>query len=268
LTVFLSHQHQDNAVVLRYAEGLRERFGKEKVLLDLWNLAPGDSIINFMNEGLEQATHFVLFWSRNAKNSGAVETEWQVALMRAFRGEVDIVLVCLDDEPVPMVMRQRRYLRHQDGFTECLDELANFAAGAPTPDATILAIDVYHEMTFCRDDSLLIELFSVSENAEIGPFMFTSDIHHSYFGFRSGNGREFQVLTSDDARLDKRNQFGVGFRFTDGGVSIARPANMRLLKLKSCGPALSRLHLQRAERWQALPLNRVTDRTSKLTQHK
>jgi hypothetical protein len=76
------------------------------------------------------------------------------------------------------------------------------------------------------------------------------------------------VLTSDDARLDKRNQFGVGFRFTDGGVSIARPANMRLLKLKSCGPALSRLHLQRAERWQALPLNRVTDRTSKLTQHK
>lgn len=261
MTVFLSHQHQDNTVVLKYAEGLRERFGIEKVLLDLWNVSPGDSIINFMNDGLEQATHFVLFWSRNAKNSGAVETEWQVALMRAFRGEVDIVLVCLDDEPVPMVMRQRRYLRHQDGFAECLDELANFAAGTFSPDTTIIAIDIYHEITFCRDGSLLIELCSVSEKAEIGPFMFTSNFHHSYFGFRSDNGREFQVLTSDDARLDKQNQFGVGFRFTDGGVSSARPANMRLLKLKPCGPTLSRLHLQRAEGWQALPLNRVTDRT-------
>jgi len=267
LTVFLSHQHKDNAAVLKYAEGLRERFGEEKVLLDLWKVAPGDSIINFMNEGLEQATHFVLFWSRNAKNSGAVETEWQVALMRAFRGELDVVLVCLDDEPVPMIMRQRRYLRHQDGFTKCLDELANFAAGAPASDTAIVASEVYYEVTFCSDDSLLIELFSVSENAEIGPFMFSSEIHHSYFGFRSDNGREFQVLTSDDARLDMRNQFGVGFRFTDGGVSRTRPANMRLFKLKPCGPTLSRLHLKRAERWQALPLNRVTDRTSKLTPH-
>lgn len=268
MTVFLSHQHQDNAIVLRYAEGLRERLGIQKVLLDLWNVAPGDSIINFMNDGLEQATHFVLFWSRNAKNSGAVETEWQVALMRAFNGEVNIVLVCLDDEPVPMVMRQRRYLRHQDGFKECLDELANFAAGAPAADAAIVAIDVYHEMTFCRDDSLLIELFSISESAEIGPFMFASDIHHSYFRFRSDNGREFQALTSDVVRLDKQNRFGVGFRLTDGGVSSARPANMRLLKLKPCAPTLSRLHLQRAEGWQALPLNRVTDRTSELTQDK
>ena len=265
MTVFLSHQHQDNSVVLRYAEGLSERLGKEKVLLDLWNIAPGDSIINFMNEGLEQATHFVLFWSRNAKNSGAVENEWQVALMRAFGGELDIVLVCLDDEPVPVVMRQRRYLRHQDGFTECLNDLTNFAAGAPVPDATIVAIDVYYEVTFCRDDSLLIELFSVTENAEIGPFMFTSDIHHSYFDFRSDNGREFQVLETDDARLDTRNQFGVGFRFTDGGVSSARPASIRVLKRKPCGPTLSRLHVQRAGAWQALPLNRVTDRTSKLT---
>lgn len=261
MTGFLSHQHQDNSVVLRYAEGLRERLCKETILLDLWNVAPGGSIISFMNDGLSQATHFILFWSRNAKNSGAVETEWQAALMRAFSGELDIVLVRLDDEPVPTILGDRRYLRHQDGFQNCLDELASFVAGAPASDATIVAIDIYYEMTFCRDGSLLIELFSVSENAEIGPFMLTSDIHHSHFEFRSGNGRKFQVLTSDDARFDGRNQFGIGFRFTDGGVSSARAASMRLLKLKPCGPTLSRLHVQRDEGWQALPLNRVIDKT-------
>ncbi len=231
------------------------------VLLDLWNVAPGDSIIDFMNEGLGQATHFVLFWSSNARNSGAVETEWQAALMRAFQREIDIVVVRLDDEPIPVVLSQRRYLSHQDGFEECLGQLTNFAGGVPAPEATIVALDVYHELTFSRDDSLLIELLSVSESAEIGPFMFASDTHYSYFDFRSGNGREFEVFTSDNASLDGRNQFGIGFRFTDGGVSSARRANMRLLKLKPCGPTLSRLHVQRGAGWQALPLNRVIDMT-------
>ncbi len=244
-----------------YAEGLRQHLGANRVRLDLWNVKPGDSIVDFMSEGLDQAEHFILFWSRYAKASGAVENEWQVALMRSFKKELKIVVVCLDDEPVPTILSHRRYLRHQDGFSQCLNELVNFASGGPAADVAIVAKDVYHEITFCRDDTLLIELFSISDEAEIGPFMVTSDVHHSYFEFSSENGREYQILTSDDAKIDDRNRYGIGFRFTDGGVSSNRSAIMRLKKLKSCGPALSRMQIQRSNNWQAVPLTRVTDET-------
>lgn len=262
MPVFLSHHHDDKPIVETYGQALRQQVDPNQVLLDSWILSPGDSIVDFMNQGIDSATHFVLFWSRNANKSRAVKCEWQAALMKSFRGEIRFIVVRLDDEPVPAILGHLKYIRHNEGYASCSRDLRAFVNGGLDPTFEIVANEVYYEVTFCRDDSLLIKLVSIGEVSEIGPFMLTSDTSHSFLQWRSEEGRNFETLVSDEASLDGRSRYGLGFRFLADGLTRTRPAYMRLLKLRRCAPELSRLHVKRNERWEALPLNDVVDETA------
>lgn len=91
--------------------------------------------------------------------------------------------------------------------------------------------------------------------------MFTSDTHHSYFHISPEDGRDFDIATTEDASLGGKSQYGIGLKFRDGGIAKDRGSKFRILKLKECGPYISRLHIKRFDRWYALPINRVTDNT-------
>lgn len=263
MTVFLSHQHGDKSIVTQYADALGQRIGKEKILLDSWTVRPGESIIDFMNNAIGGASHFILFWSKNASRSAAVKEEWQAALMKAHRGFLQIVVVRLDNEPVPPILAHRRYLEHISGSDSCLNELLSFYGGTLESSKIINASDLYYEVTFCKDDSLLFHIYSISELPEIGPFLISTDTHHSYFNFQAVIDRDFDVLVTDDAWFDGRSAYGIGFKFKSGGITKNDPAIIRLVKLRQCGPIISRLHIQRKNGLQALPLNRATDLTDK-----
>lgn len=127
--MFLSHQHLDKLLVTEYAEELSKHIGKDQLLIDGWNIKPGESIIDFMSGGIDQATHFVLFWSKNSNSSAAVKEEWQAALMKSHKGTLHIVIVKIDNEPLPAILAHRLYIDHQYGFGKCVSELIKFSTG-------------------------------------------------------------------------------------------------------------------------------------------
>lgn len=261
--IFLSHKHSDNKIVKQYAEHLANEFGRERIKLDLWSARPGDSIIEFMSKGIEKSSHFVLFWSAAAARSSAVQDEWQAALMKSYSGELSIVVVKLDETDVPPILAHRVYINHADGIECCAAQLIEFASGSDLENKVTVADDIYYHVTFCSDDSLLIELYSVSEALEIGPFMVTSNVHHDYLHFVCETDHEIENIVAQDVTFDGRNAYGLGFRFKVGGISCVKPAKIRLVKLKKCGVTLSRLQLKSGGKWNALPLNKVTDQTVK-----
>ena len=71
----------DSNSVVPIAEELVKLYGKNSILIDCFNVKPGDSIIDFMNQSLETFTHFIFFISRNSIKSYMVSLEWKNALI-------------------------------------------------------------------------------------------------------------------------------------------------------------------------------------------
>jgi len=105
--LFLSHRSIDKPVVQDIARilkryGLRTWFDKDKLI-------PSDSVGLSINGGLQESTHFVLFWSANCVNAPWVEFELGAAITACVEAKKPILIVSLDETPVPASLAQ--YLR-------------------------------------------------------------------------------------------------------------------------------------------------------------
>ena len=80
--VFISYAHKDDAMVKPFHEGL-ELAGVEH-FFDRHNLKAGDVFPQVIQDYIESADLFVLFWSENASLSEYVLKERTMALKRAF----------------------------------------------------------------------------------------------------------------------------------------------------------------------------------------
>jgi hypothetical protein len=101
--VFVSHRSSDSAAARRLAEDLR-RAG-HNVWLDEWAIDIGDSIIQRMNEGLQEATYLVLCYSDANVMSPWISREWMSALARQMEGyDVRILPVMLSGKTAPAIL--------------------------------------------------------------------------------------------------------------------------------------------------------------------
>jgi hypothetical protein len=85
-------------------------FGKDNIFFDSWSIKPGDGIIEKMNSGLENATHFFFFMSANSLTSEMVKLEWQNALFMKTKKRLHFVPVKVDDCNVPAILLQNLYI--------------------------------------------------------------------------------------------------------------------------------------------------------------
>lgn len=118
---YLAHAHEDNVFADRLAEDLQRAgvslwYDKER--LDL-----GSDIVQRMNEGLENYDFFLVVWSRQAKKSGWVEREIDVALTRQIQEKRRLIPLLLDDTPLPPLLRPLRHIDFRGGYEEQLIEL-------------------------------------------------------------------------------------------------------------------------------------------------
>jgi hypothetical protein len=100
--LFLSHRSVNKAVVEEIASEIKRRgvaiwFDKEK-------LVPSDSLVAEIDRGLEQMTHFVLFWSADCVGAPWVERELRAATARLVERNVPILIIRLDDTPAPAIL--------------------------------------------------------------------------------------------------------------------------------------------------------------------
>lgn len=101
MKLFLSHSSIDKPVVTQ----VWERLGPFCSWIDQAEIDVGDIILEKITEGIEQATHFILFWSKSSAQSNWVKLELHMAFIRYVEDSgCKLKVVCLDDTELPLYL--------------------------------------------------------------------------------------------------------------------------------------------------------------------
>jgi len=128
IKVFVSYSTKDIAIVSR-------------IVLELDNISiytffaaidlrPGMDLVEWVGKNIDNSTHILLFWSKNASSSYWVKHEWQTAFNEKIKGKKIIIPVILDDTPLPSLLRNIIYIDGRRG----IDHVIEFLKMALLPD--------------------------------------------------------------------------------------------------------------------------------------
>lgn len=113
MKVFISHAHEDEALVRRIAEGL-QRSGLD-VWLDELNVMPGDNFAERISRALDESQAMVVVITANALRSPWVRREIEYALGReSYSGRVVPVIAApqseVPEEKIPWILRRFQFV--------------------------------------------------------------------------------------------------------------------------------------------------------------
>ncbi len=108
--IFLSHNFNDKPIVRQIAETIEKRYGKEEVFYDEWSIQSGDSIIQRMDDGLKNCSHFFFFISENSLKSEMVKLEWMSALIKKAKEGIKFIPVRIDRCIIPQILTNTLYI--------------------------------------------------------------------------------------------------------------------------------------------------------------
>jgi hypothetical protein len=131
--VFLSYSSADKSVAAEIASYL----GKEgaRLWLDDWELKPGDSIVERVNEALETSAYLVVLLSPSSVSSPWVKQEWNAALARELNERrVTVLPVLVQDCVLPGVFQNLVVLDLRSDRKEKMERLAERLGLAPSID--------------------------------------------------------------------------------------------------------------------------------------
>jgi hypothetical protein len=106
--VFVSHRLADADQARRLASAIRA--DGHEVWLDEWEVRPGDSLVQRIDEGLAGAEYLVLCYSGAGVDSAYTSREWMSALARQLDGaDIKILPVRLTGGTPPAILADIRY---------------------------------------------------------------------------------------------------------------------------------------------------------------
>lgn len=158
--VFISHNYLDKTIIEPIAIKLAEIFGKENVFYDSWSMQPGDGIIDKMNEGLEKATHFFFFVSKNSLSSNMVKMEWQNAIYKSTKGKCKVIPIRLDESSLPPIMAQSLYIDlYTNGIDATIVQMVNVIQGNSTfaVNSNIFS-NLSYKLDFVDDEKIQLKI--------------------------------------------------------------------------------------------------------------
>ena len=104
--VFLSYASDDRAIAAQVTAALQEV--GINVWFDVWELAPGDSISERVDQALQARDLFLLFLSKASVASRWVRTELNAVLTNEMRDRaITIIPVIIEDCDIPAKIRRR-----------------------------------------------------------------------------------------------------------------------------------------------------------------
>lgn len=113
--VFISYNKNDKDLAIEIALFLASE--NINVWFDEWVISAGDSIIEQINKGLENCTHFIIIWSKNASKSNWVRKELQSILIKAIKSKkIKILPIVIDETTVPELISDIRYIKYRGGI--------------------------------------------------------------------------------------------------------------------------------------------------------
>ncbi len=134
MSIFISYSHQDRAFVEQLAASLvRER---KNVWVDTWELRPGDSLIQRIQEAVGDADALVVVLSKASVASEWCRKELAVALMRELNERrVVVIPALLEDCDIPVFLSDKMYADFRGGFQVGLTGILEAVAGVGRTDA-------------------------------------------------------------------------------------------------------------------------------------
>jgi len=102
--IFISYSHTDTALVSPMVQLLR--INNEYVFQDFDSITPGKKWGEEINQAIDDAKLFVLFWCKHSKRSKEVQKEY----LRAYELEKDILPVLLDNAPLPKKLSEFQWI--------------------------------------------------------------------------------------------------------------------------------------------------------------
>jgi TIR domain len=129
---FICHSSADKDVVRRLAGDLRQS-GIE-AWFDEWEIRPGDSIIDKINEGISGCEVFIVVISRNSVASRWVREELNAAVIRRIRDQARLIPVRLDNSEVPALLSSLKHVdlsRYEAGLRELVEGVAGHDSRPP-----------------------------------------------------------------------------------------------------------------------------------------
>lgn len=123
--IFLSHNSKDKPFVRKLKESLHEK-GVEKVWVDEAEILIGDSLINKIQEGINQTEYFGIVLSKNSIQSPWVQKELEQAmLMEITYQNVKVLPLLLEQCELPGFLKGKLYadFTTQDLYEESIGDL-------------------------------------------------------------------------------------------------------------------------------------------------
>ena len=121
-TIFISHAGPDSTIAKTLAEDIG--LSGHDVIIDINDLTPGMNVIEFMNNAIEKADFFIILYSRNTRSAKWQQEESSAALWQEVQNnEKTIIVVRIDDEPLPPLLATKTYLHLSQENTESYKEV-------------------------------------------------------------------------------------------------------------------------------------------------
>jgi hypothetical protein len=135
--VFLSYASSDRAIAAQVATALREV--GISVWFDVWELAPGDSIGDRVDQALKASDLLLLFLSKASVTSRWVQTELNAVLTNQMKDRaITIIPVVIEDCDIPPVLADRMYVDLRGDVAAGVQRLVGQLTAAATIDLSQL----------------------------------------------------------------------------------------------------------------------------------
>jgi len=133
MPVFISYSHADKQKIDLIAGMLVRK--RASVWVDRWELKPGDSILNKVQEAVEGSSALLVMLSPASVESEWCKKELTAGLMRELEEKrVVVVPVLLEDCKIPLFLRDKMYADFRADFDDGMHSLLEAIAGHTNPD--------------------------------------------------------------------------------------------------------------------------------------
>ncbi len=179
MPVFISYSHNDNEFVANLAAHLVKH--NTRVWVDTWQLRVGDSIIEKIQEALQESSALLVILSKSSVQSNWCKKEINAGLMRELEEKKVIVLpVLLEDCDVPLFLKEKMYADFRSNFDNGLSDILEGIAKVTNASQSRIEYPNFHvdwsvDWGFTEEDTLNLK-FILVEQAHDAPFTVLTEL--------------------------------------------------------------------------------------------
>lgn len=222
MPIFISYSHEDDKFALQLASQLVQH--KTRIWIDKWELHVGDSLIDRIQNAIQDASALIVILSKASVASEWCKKELNVALIRELDEKRVVVLpVLIEDCEIPLFLRDKFYAdftkSYDDGIREVLEATASVTSenlGRHTDSQYYIDWSVDYGLV---DDDGFFEEITMLEQAKDHPYSVLTVV--TVIGNDAASER-FKLLTAADLAW---------FQISDLNCELANLANENDLRL-------------------------------------